>query len=105
MRESDEGDEVVTARMRTVFEPRPPADHRVAAGGTPPVPGDRGSRPDGSRPDGSRPDGSRPDEDGTWSAFEDRTPLAWSDLVPSWPEYAELEPRAEPRRPPVTTSS
>ncbi|HEU4350007.1 MAG TPA: ComEA family DNA-binding protein [Actinoplanes sp.] len=25
--------------------------------------------------------------------------------MPSWPEDAELEPRAEPRRPPVTTSS
>jgi competence protein ComEA len=34
-------------------------------------------------------------------AFADRTPLAWSDLVPSWPDDLEFDRRDDPpRRPP-----
>lgn len=43
--------------------------------------------------------------------FADRSPLAWTDLVPSWPEDVELDPGSpvaddtEPRRPPSTPPS
>ena len=82
-----EQDEAVAARLRAIFEAR---RTRPAA---------RAGRPAGGVSPAAAP-AAVAEPGGPADAFSDRSPLAWSDLVPSWPEDLELDRRDHPPRRP-----